>query len=165
MNEATTYGVKIARSGLANTWRCIGVYHLAPNENRGRHHVFVECLDEGGRRLRSPILHWRWADNGPLQSVRFDKPANEPAADIPIDYQATVRCWIGDSLPSDVVTGLHARHMDEGNGNTLGHHSYYVVFQRAMVGVIAPPPPPTTLTTEERLTSLEKWRAEITGGL
>lgn len=168
-NEAIPYGVKIERSGIGGAWRCIGVRHLSGDENRRRHNVFVECLDEAGVRQRAPVLRWQWGDAGPILNVRFDKPANEPAADIPIDYHATVRCWIGDSLPSDVVTGLHARHMDEGGsagspaGNTLGHHSYYVVFQRATVVVIVPPP--VALTFEERLADLERWRKEMTGGL
>lgn len=169
-NEAERYGVRVEMSAMANCWRCIGVRHLTGDENRSRHHVFVECLDEAGQRLRGPVLRWKWADDGPVRNVRFDKPADEPAADIPIDYHATVRCWIADDLPSDVVTGLHARHADEDGsagsptGNTLGHHSYYVVFQRRMGAVIVPPPPPV-LTFEERLASLEAWRKEITGSL
>lgn len=120
-------------------WRMIGVHHLAPDENRGRHHVFVEVLDEAGQRVRDPNLkmEWTWEDSSesPITSP-LDKPHNEPAGNIPIHLNMKVALWLtGDGRASDRVTNLHAQHADEpaASGdlwNSYGHHSFYVVFQR-----------------------------------
>jgi hypothetical protein len=152
-NGAADYGATIMRSKAANKWACIGIYHLTPEENRGRHNVFVECLDESGNRLRWPIINWTWAYGGPVQQKRLDKPANEPAADIPIDKDATVSLWVADGLSSDVVGELYTRHADESPGNTWGHHSFYVIFQR-QTAIATPPidPPTPTEPTPEPLT-------------
>lgn len=155
-NDATRYGVQIGRSKAMFVWRCIGVYHLAPNENNRRHNVFIECLDEHGNRVNDVVINWTWADGAPPQVKRLDKPANEPAADIPIDKDVSITLWVKDRIESDRVGNLHARHPDEGTQNTLFHQSFYVVFQRygAMPDdppVIVDTEPPTTPLTLESL--------------
>ena len=53
-------------------------------------------------------------------------------------YQVSVA-----NQPSDTVIGLHTGHPDEpGGGNTWGHHSFYVVFQRRPVQYVPEPPQP-----------------------
>lgn len=157
-NDAAQYGASIIPVPANRTaWRCIGIYHLQPDENRGRHNVFIDVLDEAGRRVTSPpnvpTIRWTWWIDGPPQTTRLDKPPTEPACDIPLESKATVTLWVdGDGLPSDRVGNLHSRHPDEGSGNTYGHHSYYCVFQRKPAGVIIAPPP----TDNE----LDKLRAE-----
>lgn len=140
VNQAASYGASVipVPSGRA-AWRCIGIYHLAPNENSRRHNVYIDVLDETGQRDSAPAIEWTYRIDGPAQFRRLDKPADEPACDIPINPQdtITIRVASGDSLPSDSVGNLHARHMSEGNQNTWGHHSFYVVFQRQ--GVVTPP--------------------------
>ena len=143
-NQATAYGVRIrdaeAAAG-ASYWRVIGVHHLSPEENRGDHHVYVEVLDEQGRRVKPANLavHWTWEGRQPDQVAKpaaLEKPDNEPLSNVPIARGAVLDVWLaGDGLPSDVVGGLRANHDDEpGPGdnkwNTRGHHSFYVVFQR-----------------------------------
>ena len=164
-NDAAHYGASIMRTRAMDCWRCIGVYHLTPEENRGRHNVFIECLDESGNRLRWPIVIWAWTLDGPIQQKHLDKPANEPAADIPIDKNATVTMWVADSMDSDSVGNLHARHADEAPGNTWGHVSFYVVFQRQAGAIVTPPidPPPIPLTLEQRVAALEAWRQTMEG--
>lgn len=155
-NDAASYGASIMRSKAMNRWACIGIYHLTPDQNRGRHNVFIECLDESGNRLHYPIIEWNWVYGGPIQQKRLDKPANEPAADIPIDGQATITLWVADKLSSDVVGELYTRHADEAPGNTWGHHSYYVIFQRQTGLVVEPPvivpPAPVDPVTLEPMT-------------
>ncbi|MCB0123290.1 MAG: hypothetical protein KDE58_13640, partial [Caldilineaceae bacterium] len=73
----------------------------------------------------------------PADPKRLDKPANEPAADIPIEKTMTVTLWLEGDGPSDQVQGLHTRHDDEEEGNTRGHHSYYIVFQRGEKRTVA----------------------------
>lgn len=153
VNTAERYGVVVNQIGVDGyAWRCIGVYHLAPEENRGRHNVFVDVLDEQGKRVRNANIKWRWADDAPQQTRWLDKPDNEPACDVPIDKGATVSLWVDSgALATESVTGIHTRHPDEGTGNTYGHHSYYVVFAklRTSTAIITPPviDPPVTPPT------------------
>jgi hypothetical protein len=143
LNQATDYGVNVIKAPAGPAWRCIGVFKLAPQENRGRHNVFLDVLDELGNRTRQPVINWTWYMDAPTQTVRLDKPDNEPAADIPIQKSYTVTLRVsGDGLPSDSVGGIHTRHADEGEGNSWGHHSFYVVFQRQQGNIITPPVDP-----------------------
>jgi hypothetical protein len=159
-NDAASYGVNIISAPAGLAWRCIGAYHLRPEENRRRHNVFVEVLDETGKRDRNPVINWTWWIDAPTQTRKLDKPDSEPAADIPIDKGATVTVRInGGGILSDSVGNLHSRHNDEGSGNTWGHHSYYLVFQRRGAVVVPPPvdppdPPPST-DLDQRVAALE----------
>lgn len=131
VNLAGQYGASVVKAPAGPAWRCIGIYHLAPDENNRRHNVFIDVLDEQGKRVRYPTVRWTWYMDAPRQMRVLDKPDNEPAADIPIEKAYTVTLWVeGDELPSDSVGNLHTRHPDEGVQNTYGHHSFYVVFQR-----------------------------------
>jgi hypothetical protein len=99
--------------------------------------------------------------DAPQQTVRLDKPDSEPAADIPIEKSYTVTLRINDgALPSDSVGGIHTRHRDEGEGNTYGHFSYYIVFQRQQGNIITPPvdpvdPPTNDTDLAQRVATLE----------
>lgn len=168
INQAADYGVNVVKAPTGPAWRCIGIFHLAPQENRGRHNVFVEVLDENGNRDRSPVVNWTWYMDAPTQTVRLDKPDNEPAADIPVEKSYTVTLRVnGDGLDSDSVGGIHTRHADEAEGNTYGHHSFYVIFQRQHSDVIAPPekpvePPPTGIATAALLAQIDRLQHELT---
>ena len=142
-HRAANYGVHIQpinASAEATYWKLLGIYHLAPDENNGRHNAFVEVLDEEGKRIpqRDHLrVGWTWEgkSDGPPQPARLDKPNDEPAADVPIEKGMTLHLWIEGEGPSDRVVGLHTRHADEPGqqnpqGNTYGHHSFYIVFQR-----------------------------------
>lgn len=143
-NSAAAYDVRIEEADLppdALYWRAIGIHHLTPTENRSNHHTYVECLDEQGHRVRQPNLRigWTWtgrSEDEDAPPVRLDKPDNEPAGNVPIQSGVQMAVWIqGDGLPSDRVVNLHTHHADEPTAtgelwNTIGHHSFYVVFQR-----------------------------------
>lgn len=140
----TTYGVQVTPASVpagSPTWKIIGVHHLSPEENQSRHNAFVEVLDENGQRIKDPNLRigWSWAGRSSDQAAPaklLDKPDNEPAGDVPIEKGMDLELWIeGDGCPSDRAHNLHTRHNDEPAAggelwNTIGHHSYYVVFQR-----------------------------------
>jgi hypothetical protein len=149
LNQAADYGINVIKAPAGPAWRCIGVFKLAPQENKSRRNVFLDVLDELGNRTRQPVINWTWYMDAPTQTVRLDKPDNEPAGDIPVEKSYTVTLRVnGDGLPSDSVGGIHTRHADEGEGNSWGHHSFYVVFQRQQGNIIAPPidpvgPPPS----------------------
>jgi len=144
VNAAASYGVTIDPVDVTRTlqyWRVSTVRHLPPDENRGRHHIYVDILDEAGEPLRDPDLHleWGWIGQQPDEVAppsQFDRSVTEPATNL--DMMRGPRYWIkigGDGLPSDVVRNLHSVHPDETGsngeiGNSIGHHSFSVVFQR-----------------------------------
>lgn len=137
-NEASNYGVTIQPAEVApgtRYWKAIGVYHLSPDENRGRHNIFVDVLNDGGQRAKEMTIGWTWDGNSDPHSLNhLDKPDNEPATDIPI-FGSVFRLWVAGGEASDIVSGIHAQHADEHNAagellNSIGHHSFYVVFQR-----------------------------------
>ena len=148
VNEATAYAVNVTEAAVGAGqpyWQVTHVHHLTPQENQSRHNVFVDALDEKGQRYRDPMLRigWSWEGRRPDENAPpkpLDKPDNEPAGNVDLYWGQHLEVWIeGDGLPSDHVRNMHSQHPDElgPNGevwNSLGHHSYHVVFQRASKG-------------------------------
>lgn len=142
-NDALKYGVRIIPAEVAAGqlyWQVIGVRHLDPVENTGKHNLYAELLDENGKRVRDPNIRLArgWEGQRPDETApltAFDKGDNEPATNIPIDRNQNLWVRVADTLPSDRVENLHTKHADEvgPNGelwNSIGHHSFYVIFQR-----------------------------------
>jgi hypothetical protein len=150
INDAAAYDVRIVETEVADGqeyWRVIGVHHLYPRENFGNHHVYLEALDENGARINSPFAWagWTWDGRQPGQRadpILLDKPSYEAAGNIAMHIEQTVAVWIKGLSPdgtdlSDKVENIHTRHPDEPleDGsllNSIGHHSFYVVFQRTI---------------------------------
>lgn len=145
-NDAAAYGVQIREAQVADGepyWRVIGVHHLLPAENESAHTILVEALDEQGNRIRQGKVHAASTfDNNedPPKVTALDKGDADPmGCDFPMGAGGTFSVWMkgqqGDSNDaSDRVIGLHTRHEDEGPGNTWGHNSFYVAFQRTRKG-------------------------------
>jgi hypothetical protein len=127
-------------------WKVIGVHHLLPDENRGNHHVYLEALDENGQRIR-PIAwaDFTWEGRRPDEQagpVQLDKPDAEPAGNIALHDGQKDAVWMrglnrDGADKSDRVENLDIVHPDEaGPGgelwNSIGHHSFYIVFQRTL---------------------------------
>ena len=145
LGTAAPYDVRLERTAVTDgqtAWRVRGVHHLTPDENRGNHVVYVDIVDEEGNPLRDQRVHLKWGWEGQqahegVDPKRFDKPASEPATNV--DVYSGQHIWVrveGDGLPSDTVANMHTKHADErGPGgelwNTIGHHSFYILFQRA----------------------------------
>ncbi|MCX7707159.1 MAG: hypothetical protein N2204_04040 [Anaerolineae bacterium] len=141
INDAVAYGVTIQPAIPTPGswyWQAVRVHHLTPEENGGRHHIFLDLFDPSlgdggtpyGKRVYGGRLRITW--DGGEQIVTVDKPANEPGTNFPMwRWQVcTVEAlgMPGAELPSDRVTGLHTGHPDEAPGNTLFHHSFSVTF-------------------------------------
>src|SRR4051812_13720424 len=81
VNQAASYGVRTVDAAVpegATYWRVSSVRHLSPDENRGKHHVYVDALDEAGQRDHNPALRitWTWEGRGshePAPPVALDK--------------------------------------------------------------------------------------------
>ena len=148
-NDAGAYGVTITRLNPrpgTTYWRVKRVHHLTPAENGGNHHIYVDALDEAGKRIYGSQAKVTWA--GGEQTLTVDKPANEAGTNYPVyKWQKCAVEMAG--APSDTVHGLSSSHPDEPNpdgsqsGNTLFHHSFLVEFQRTLAAPTesAPPPP------------------------
>jgi len=138
-NDAEAYGVAIEEAEVEEGqpyWRVVRVHHLTPEENGGKHHIFLDILDEAGERVYDAQARVTW--EGGEQVITVDKPHNEPGTNFPMwKWQV---CAVealglpGQTLPSDRVVNLHTGHPDEAPGNTLFHHSFAVVFQRTTKG-------------------------------
>lgn len=172
-NDAAAYGVTIEPAQVADGqlyWRVIGVHHLLPHENEGNHTILVEALDESGNRIRQDkafaASQWHGQPGDPDVKA-LDKASHDPmGCDFPMGKEATYAVWMkgikvdqGEpNDPTDRVDHLHTRHKDEGPGNTIGHHSFFVVFQRSRKG-------PSVLDREAMLQTARALRAEqIAGG-
>lgn len=124
-------------------WRVIGVHHLTGAENMGNHHIFCDVLDEEGNRINRGRLVLFQAEADPVFAV-VDKPAHEAGTNFPLwkaDKATVAIVWPEeDPLPSEQVVGLSTGHPDEEVGNTLFHHSFYVVFQRTDIPTVGEEP-------------------------
>ena len=141
------YGVElVAANNVAEGemyWRVIGIHHLLPEENMSNHHVYIDALDENGKRVSPPAwVGWTWEgrqSHEPANPAVVDKPANELGTNIAMFKGQRVSVWIQGKYrdatdKSDKVKGIHIEHADEPlpDGrllNTYGHHSFYVVYQ------------------------------------
>ena len=145
VNDAVAYGVRVISAEVApgaDYWRVVQVHHLTPQENGQRHHLFFDALDKAGNRVTGARVHVDWDGGG--RDLVIDKPPGEPGANEPMwKWQVCSVRALG--LPSDVVENLHTAHPDEPPGNTLFHHSFLVVFQRAQANV-APAPSQSAIT-------------------
>lgn len=137
------------------------IHHLDGDENKGQHNAFVDVIDADGLPMRPTGLYlgWTWdfrGDNEPAPPKAFDKPASEPGANVPINKGMVFSCWLQDEsgyVLSDIVRGLRVdMEADPATGNSLFHHSYYIIFR---LGQVSAPPAPV-LTLEERVARIEK---------
>ncbi len=120
---------------LSPGWKVKKIWHLPPQENRGKHNIFVNIYKDGID-FRNPnfVIKSGWNGQHPDESskdAKFDKPKNEPGADVPIEkgQEIWIKIWDGGS-DSEVVMNLKANFEDNsGEGNSLHHHSYLVEFE------------------------------------
>ncbi len=154
-NDAVNYGVGIFRHNPVSGeryWRIIGIHHLLPDENRGGRNLFFDVLDTNGNRVRPVVwINWVWEGMRPEEQPPFaqgDKPDNEPMGNIALGSVKQIvyagcngrNTTLNTDGKSDWVQKVHTNHPDEGNaeGNTIGHHSFYVVWKETMAGEIEP---------------------------
>lgn len=145
VNDAVAYGVRVIAAEVApgaDYWQVVRVHHLTPQENDQKHHLFLDVVDTAGTRMMGARVRVDWDGGG--RELAIDKPVGEPGANEPLWKWEICSVYALD-LPSDRVENLHTAHPDEQPGNTLFHHSFLVVFQRAQARV-APPPAQSVLS-------------------
>ncbi len=150
-NQAAQYEIIITQPDVnegEKYWACIGAYHLTPQENNGKHNLFLEALDENNNRVFKTAFKWGWEGQGINEAspdVIDDKPPNE-LANLAIWANQIIWAGIRDAIPSGEVHKVRSTHPDEAPGNTWGHHSFFVAFKRVTGGDDGggpePPEPP-----------------------
>ncbi len=173
-NDAEHYGVIIQPVRVTEGkpfWQVLHVHHLTPEENRGDRALYIEVLDEEGRRVPNVTVRIRGPKGEVTQTLISDpkKPGLRVEMDKWSFYEVEVK-----GLPSERVIGLSAAHPREGRGNPEGRHSFLIVWQRTRRAVTRPiePPeeearesaeevtPPIPPTQVEAPTPVEEPRAE-----
>lgn len=118
-------------------WKAMTVHKLTPDENRGKHHVYIVLLNDSYEFIYTVAFEtkigYSWEgmreDEQP-NPITPDKRYPEPIANIPMYKGQKLNVWIQDhDFSSDVVSGLTVDLPDESEGNTYGHHSFLVVFK------------------------------------
>ncbi len=139
INDAEAYGVEIIPAAVEPGqvyWKVIRVHHLTPEENNGRHHIFIDAVDEEGRRLYGSLFTVAW--DGGSDTVSIEKEPPEPGANFPM-WKWQVCSVEGMGAPSDRVINLHTAHPDEGPGNTLFHHSFAITYLQTVAEEVETP--------------------------
>jgi hypothetical protein len=93
-------------------WRLIRADFWDEKERQGKHHIFVNVLDENGARIIGQKVIVEWPDER-LPLITEDKPAPEYSANFPLDVNhyppwgtlGAFTVWV-DGLPSDKVAGM-----------------------------------------------------------
>lgn len=140
-NDADSYGVKVEHDANLK-WQVLGIHHLLPDENRGNHNVFVELLCKQDEREAFRPIHWTWRDRRPSEPApdifAGQKPLDE-LVDLPLNLGMVVSVWphLGET-----ASNFSSAHPDEGEGNSYGHHSFFVCFQEVETENNEPEPPP-----------------------
>lgn len=109
-------------------WRLIEVRFADGVESGGKHHIYVDVLDEAGSRIVGHPVTVFWGDGshtGPIE--------DKPAPDFGFNYMMYAAGYAYnvkvDGLPSDI---LHGAGMGDVQERFKGiHTSYYLTFQRA----------------------------------
>lgn len=125
-------------TGLGSVrWTVEAVHKLTPDENQGKHHIYIILLNDNHEFIYSPPFEtkveytWEGRREDELAPVvALEKKYPEPIANIPMYKGQKITVWIKDSdFGSDSVSGLTVDLPDESTGNTYGHHSYLIVFK------------------------------------
>ncbi len=109
-------------------WRAIEVRFADEQESGGKHHVFVDALDENGSRIVGQPVTVFYGD-GSLTLPLEDKPAPDFGFNFQMYAAGYAYSAKVEGLPTDVVQGMG---MGDVQNRFKGiHTSYYVTFQRA----------------------------------
>lgn len=147
LNEAEGYKIEVSRTPIEagkKKMRVVGIHHLTCEENHGMHNIFADVLDELGNRMMTYVIEYTRADGSKIYST-IDKPMTEEGTNAPLfanDVISAKVLSVDNEYPSDIVANVHTSHPDECVGNSLFHHSFFVVWQLLPDEEEPTPPPP-----------------------
>lgn len=138
VNLASHYGVAIDSmlpQGAGRYWKVRQVRHLSPEENQGRHHIFVQAHFHPDSPSDEVLFLVEWEDGS--QEYKLRRRRRESIGHVAMfTWQVCNVQMLG--APSEVVSGLTANHPDElledgtRSGNTLFHHSFQIEFEEVI---------------------------------
>ena len=138
VNLASHYGVAVDSmlpQEAGRYWKVRQVRHLAPEENQGRHHIFVQAHFHPDSTSDEVLFLVEWEDGS--QEYKLRRSRRESIGHVAMfTWQVCNVQMLG--APSEIVTGLTANHPDElledgtRSGNTLFHHSFQVEFEEVI---------------------------------
>jgi hypothetical protein len=110
-------------------WRVVKVQWGNEQESQGKHHIYVEVLDEAGNRIVGQPVVVFWPGGQEILRTE-DKPAPEYACNFPMYAVLGTYSVRVDGLPSETLVGL-------GMGTPelpawKIHTTFYITFQRTV---------------------------------
>ncbi|MEP7199820.1 MAG: carboxypeptidase-like regulatory domain-containing protein, partial [Chloroflexota bacterium] len=90
----------------------------------------IDMLKENGKREDGAHCTLFFADR--TVALTIDKPANEAGTNAPMFRGNFYDVEGADGLPSDKAVHFNTEWPDEEGGNTNGHHSFMVIFQKTI---------------------------------
>lgn len=134
-NRLDGLGIHVQDAGVPSGqpyWRLIEARWQNEQEAGGKHHIYVEVLDENGQRVVGQPVTVFWGGGGDTQNTE-DKPAPEYAFNYPMYKAGNSYNVKVEGLPSDVIVGLGLGTPGEQRMYTI-HTNTLLTFQK----VIAP---------------------------
>lgn len=123
-------GVRLQEANVSagqQYWRLIDAHWADERESGGKHHIYVETLDENGNRIVGQPIRVTWSE-GSLSGVTEDKAPPDYAYNFQM-YAAGYAYNVSvDGASSDQISGAGLGSIEQ---RTYGiHTSYYLTFQR-----------------------------------
>lgn len=129
-------GVKVIESIApqdAERWELVKARWWDEAESQGRHHIYVEALDENGQPLANVPFKVIWPSD--VDTKHTNGRSGVDAGNFPMSKSLNeFSVKMGDGLPSDIVTGIGMG----ANGNSGIHTSTGLTFQRVKAKVQQP---------------------------
>lgn len=123
-------GVRLQEANVSagqQYWRLVDARWADERESGGKHHIYVEALDENGNRIVGQPIRVTWSE-GSLSGVTENKAPPDYAYNFQM-YAAGYAYNVSvDGAPSDQISGAGLGSIEQ---RTYGiHTSYYLTFQR-----------------------------------
>lgn len=130
-NRLNDLGVRVAEAGVApgqQYWRLIEARWEDEAQAGGKHHIYVEVLDENGQRITGQPVTIFWGGGGDTVMTE-NKPAPEFASNYPMYKAGNSYNVKVEGLPSDVIEGLGLGTPGDHRMYTI-HTSFLLTYQR-----------------------------------
>ena len=158
-NNTPITGGNVLSVTAISAWKCVFVHALSNEEEQGAHNVYIDMVDEGGRRLQPTAalsIEYGWDgmqsnEKPPLAPLEKLSPVKRDVG----EWFRGQRLWVGvkDVIGSDIAQNF--------TSDPDGHQSFYVVFQRQSKGV-EPQKPNTISVGMDVVLDIERRLAELT---